>query len=169
MMMKKLAGVIILTGFALNASAAQGLTNMRVSATVLSACNLSALPLLFEDYNPLSPDPLQTDTLLSVRCTNQMPYTIRMDAGTNNSAGGTYDYNHQAMTGTTHKQKLFYNIYTNPTYTTLWGDGATNGSVLVSGVGTGTVTTIPVYGRILAEQKITDDVYEDTVTITIMY
>ncbi|HSG58532.1 MAG TPA: spore coat protein U domain-containing protein [Woeseiaceae bacterium] len=66
---------------------------------------------------------------------------------------------------------LPYNLYTDSTFTTIWGDGTgTTGTVSLSGIGMSIVNTTNVFGRIqLADaQAAVGGIYTDTVLVTIL-
>ena len=60
-----------------------------------------------------------------------------------------------------------YELFSDPAHTTNWGD--TVGTDTVSGVGTGAVEVVNVYGRIPAAQNPAVGGYADTITATITF
>lgn len=82
-----LAGLLIF-GMALPdaAQAAQTTTTFPVTATVLTACAVTANPLSFGNYDPTSATPLDATTTLSVLCTVGTSFTVGLNAGTSSGA-----------------------------------------------------------------------------------
>ena len=66
---------------------------------------------------------------------------------------------------------LVYNLYTDNTYGTVWGDGlGGTATVGIAGTGIGNIGTTTVFGRIplAAAQAAITGVYTDTVLVTIL-
>jgi spore coat protein U-like protein len=61
---------------------------------------------------------------------------------------------------------LFYNLFTDASHLTIWGDGSP-GTSLVSFSGTSGSRT--VYGRIPAGQNVPVGTYGDTITVTLTF
>jgi spore coat protein U-like protein len=133
-----------------------------------AACSVSATDLAFGPYDVHQGTPTDGAGSVSVNCTFLiavlLSYEIRLSTGqsgtygTRTMQGGTYD--------------LDYNLYTDSTRTTVWGDG---------GGGTGTISyaaliallvhnaSYTVYGRIPALQNVAAGSYSDTITVTLEY
>lgn len=65
-----------------------------------------------------------------------------------------------------------YNLYTDSTRTTLWGDGSAGTSYVSDGYLLGLLTVsrnYPVYGRVPAGQNLPAGVYSDVVVVTVDY
>ena len=133
-----------------------------VTATVLSACSVTAADLLFGNYSASAATPDDVSSALSITCTSGLPYTVALD-------GGTTAANVAARTmtdGASHSLKYF--LYTNTGRTTLWGD-ATAGTATVAGTGSGSAQGLTVYGRVNAGQYVVGGSCSDKVTVTINY
>ena len=66
---------------------------------------------------------------------------------------------------------LNYNLYTNASYNSVWGDG-TSGTATISDsyvLSLLTSKTYPIYGQIPASQNVPAGTYGDTITVTISY
>ena len=61
-----------------------------------------------------------------------------------------------------------YSLYTSGTYATIWGDG-TSGTSTHPHSGTGSTTTLTIYGRVPSQTTPTAATYSDTITITVTY
>ena len=65
-----------------------------------------------------------------------------------------------------------YNLYTDNTFGTIWGDGTgTTSTVAIAGTGMANVGNTTVYGRIplAAAQAATTGIYTDTVLVTVVF
>ncbi len=147
------------------AFAASATGNLTVSATVVSACSVSAATLNFGSaIDPTSASlPLDTSTTMTVMCTATTPYSIALNAGAN--AGGASNFSSRAIKNGSHT--LGYQLYLDPTRTTVWGDGTA--SSLLPGVGIGSNQTLTLYGRLPSLSGAVPGTYTDTVTVTISY
>jgi len=130
-----------------------------VSAMVGASCIVGSTPLLFGNY---SGGAVSQTAAATVLCTNGTPYTIGLDNGTGSGATVVT----RLMTGP-NNQTLSYGVYSDAAHTTAWGSSA--GTNTVTGSGTGTVQTIPVYGQISPSQSPTPGNYTDTITVTLTY
>lgn len=145
--------------------AATATGTLAVTATVGAACTVGVgsnlLP--FGTYTPGVT--LDVNGLLSVQCTSTVPYTIALDQG----AGAGATINTRILTNPSPAGTLQYTVYTDPSRTTVWGNGTTGSTV--SGVGTGSSDPKTVPGRIFAAQSgtITPGNYTDTVNITVNF
>ncbi len=157
-----LRSIAILAGvLPLAAPAATATGSLAVSATVLDVCTVSALPIAFGNFSP-SGSATDATTTITVLCTLNTPYTIRLDDGANGSAVTARKMKIAAGTDT-----LDYALYSDASRTQNWGE--TDGTDSVAGTGTGLSASHTVYGRISASQYVPAGVYTDTVTITVNY
>lgn len=154
----------VLLAFAGTAGAVTKTANFTVSATVAKNCVISANPLnlgTFDGTNDLT----QTTTI-AVRCTNGTGYTVNLSKG----ASAVYTARTLSAGG---GNTLSYNLYTDATYGTIWGDG-TAGTGQKTGTGTGfaSATTLTVAGRLLAADNtgnVDVGTYTDTIVASIIY
>jgi spore coat protein U-like protein len=65
------------------------------------------------------------------------------------------------MLGTASRQTLAYNLYTDASYSRIWGDG-TSSTHVQTGIG-----EFIVYGRIPAQQNVKAGLYTDMVTVLV--
>jgi spore coat protein U-like protein len=143
-------------------SAATDTDTFNVTATVIAACAMTAGDHDFGNYEAVSGSPLDSTSTISVTCTSGSAYSIALNAGT--TVGGTIAT--RLMTDSVNT--LEYNLYTNGTYATIWGDG-TSGSVEVSGTGSGSLQQLTVFGRMPGSQAAPVGSYSDVITATITY
>jgi len=145
------------------AVAATQTATIAVTANVVVACTINANPLAFGTYNGAA---LAVQTTVTVNCTKGGGYTVGLNQGT--TTGGLDTARKMTgLTGTAVGTTLNYNLYSNATLTTNWGNTLATGWIL--GTGTGAVQTLTVYGQMAAGQALTVGTYGDTVTATITY
>jgi len=122
-----------------------------------ATCTVSASGLDFGSYDPFSNQSLDGATTISVACDVGATYSIALSPG----AGS---YGARAMTNGSYQ--LLYNLYTDATLATVWGD-ATGATATVGGAGT--VANHTVYGRIPARQNAYVGLYSDTIVVTLTF
>lgn len=129
-------------------------------------CTVSASGVAFGNYDPLANANADGTGSVSVTCigSGTVTYTISASMGS-----GTY----QARKLVSGSHTLDYNVYTDSTRTTIWGDES-SGTGLISDSVTatpgGATKTSTVYGRIFSGQKTASvGSYSDTLIVTISY
>lgn len=134
------------------------------------SCSVSTTPVAFGSHNPLGG---ATDSTGSVRvnCGGLagllIPYRIDL------STGGGASYSARRMSSGANT--LAYNLYSDPTRSTVWGNGiggsaSVNAAVLLDVLGLSPLQTHTVYGRIPSGQtSAVPGSYADTITVTITY
>ena len=136
-------------------------------------CSVSATPVAFGTYSPVSPTPLDGQGSVIVDCNgngNQASVSIKLDAG----LWGTYASRAMAQGA----DRLFYNLYTDPGRNTVFANGTTvsctTGVTNLPCVGSDPSgntlrATRPIYGRMPTGQDVASGNYSDTVTVTITF
>lgn len=138
-------------------------TTFNVTANVLSTCStVTANALDFNDYDPLTGADKDATTTIDVTCTNGTPFTVKLNGG------NTGTITQRKLKEDAGSDELNYNLYTDASRTTLWGDGSTGQTV--TGTGTGTAVQETVYGRISGGQNDKSvGSYSDVITVTVDY
>lgn len=143
-----------------SANAATAFTTFQVTANVPPLCIITAPgPLAFGAYDPLNPIPNDATTVITINCTPGTVYTVGLDVGANATR-------RMADSG----NFLDYEIYLDPTHTTVWNDiggSNVNGGTFAAGA----PVPYTAYGRIPALQStvVTGTTYVDTVRATVSY
>lgn len=145
----------------LHAQGQTATTTFKVTARVQAVCAVTASDLAFGSYTSSSGTPLQGTTLLRATCTPNSSYNIGLNAGT--STGATVNQR-KMVSGS---NLLNYQLYSNVTRTTIWGN--TPGTDTVSGVGTGLAVDHTVYGSVPASQVVPAGDYQDVITVTVSF
>ena len=130
-----------------------GVTAQHASAV----CVLNVQGVIFGSYDVFSITNLASTGNIDVICTPSSAYSITLNAGT-----GSY----ASRIMSSGANQLNYNLYTDATYTSVWGDG-TGGSSVVNG--NALTANHTVYGRIPARQNVPVGNYADTITVTITF
>jgi len=121
------------------------------------SCTVSTSGIAFGSYDPFLPQHVASVATISVTCEEITSYSIALSSG-----GGTYEQ--RVMNNGLHQ--LLYNLYTDATLNTVWGDGAGH-SATVSDTQLTAMHT--VYGLIPARQNAHVGDYSDTIVITVTY
>ena len=137
----------------------------------LCSCGVTTTNVAFGTYSPLAFGNTDSTGSVKVSCGGVVglliPFNIAISAGSSASYA-----NRQMKSGS---NTLAYNLYTDASYTTVWGDGSAATQIINAGVtldlaGLSPVQTFYVYGRIPGRQITTvPGVYSDTINVTLTY
>lgn len=134
------------------------------------SCSVSATPINFGNYNPVSGAAVTASGNVAVTCSAllvglNVSYVIALNAGLNGN------FTARLMKAGV-SSFLPYNIYTTSAMTTVWGDG-TGGSSTVSDAYLLSLLSVtrnyPTWGRIPGSQVAPLGNYSDTITVTVTY
>lgn len=126
-------------------------------ATAFAQCTVSAVGVNFGSYDPFSDQHLDGTGRVVVACAPPAGYAISLGAGRGS-------YLARSMASGSHV--LAYNLYTDATRTTVWGDGSASTAVIQASGSSGTHT---IYGRIAGRQNVYAGLYADTVTVIVNF
>jgi spore coat protein U-like protein len=135
-----------------------------VPATARAACTISVTSVSFGSYDVYTSSPDDSTGTVTYRCgASNNNITVTLSSG----AAGTFSLR-------TMKQgvsdQLSYNLYTDATRTTIWGDGTAGTSFYsASNPPKNQDVVLTVYGRIPAQQDARIGAYTDTVVATIQF
>jgi spore coat protein U-like protein len=135
-------------------------------------CLVSANPVNFGTYNPLSGSARDSTGRVSVSCTNSPPGgTVNMTYRVRLSAGSAASFAPRQLGSGPYR--LNYNLYSNNGRTNVWGDG-TSGTATVTGsfnlqVNRTRSRNHTVYGRIPALQDPAAGSYTDNIVVTLEF
>jgi spore coat protein U-like protein len=134
------------------------------SAHALGGCSVGTAGVAFGTYDATLPLPTTATGAISVTCdTPLQTVIIALSAGNS----GTF-VERSLRSG---PQQLGYNLYTAPTYATVFGDGSPGTATLTlvtAGLGQPLVPAL-VYGRMPAGQNVGTGSYSDTITVTVTF
>lgn len=142
----------------LSSLAADETDTFDVTATVASACSVSATDLAFGTYDSV----LGTNGTSSItsNCTLATSYTLALDFG------GAADVNSRVMDGP-NSETLSYQLTQDVAGLIPWGTVADGDEVSLVGTGLDVVTT--VFGQIASGQNVEAGSYTDTITVTLTF
>jgi spore coat protein U-like protein len=124
---------------------------------VHAACTVNVTGVAFGMYDPFaSSDSLSTGTL-DVRCSPAATYTLKL-------SGGAGSFTSRKMTNG--PSQLLYNLYTDASRVTIWGDGTAGTSTVQDHSNKKTYT---VYGRVPARQNPKVGAHSDTLVVTVEF
>lgn len=169
--MKKMAVVTALGLAGAWSMAAQGATataNLTPSATVSNNCTITGGSLSFGAYDPVSANSstaLDGSGTLSVTCTKSASTTVTLGQGSNaeTTSTDTAPLRRLKDAGTNY---LTYKLYSDSGRTTQWTNVTAGG---LAHTGTGTATSLTVYGSVAGGQNVPAASYSDTVVATITF
>lgn len=138
---------------------------LAVSATVPKVCKIdSVADMLFGNVSTLVDNDISADILF--RCSKSSTTTVQLNGG-----GGPSILAREMSSGPTNK--LNYQLYTDNTYSAIWGDGSNGFAVAVTGDGMGAPAqkTLPIFGRVTKDEAAVaaEGGYTDSVTVTILF
>lgn len=154
--------VFAVFAFAQPAAAQPATADFPISATISSACSLSATGIDFGEVGTAGATTSQTDGTgsITVTCTTGGAYSIALDDGLHNVAA-----QRNAQSGS---NLLAYDLYKDAARGTVW----TGAAAPVTGTGDSSAQVVPVYGRIAAGLPFAlsnGTPYTDTVLVTLTY
>ncbi len=132
-----------------------------VQATAVNNCTVSASALHFGSGSTLN-NAVRSTASLSVQCVNNNGYQIALNGGLVTANPGA-----RRMKRSGGSQLLAYELSATLDGP-IWGDGS-GGTTMVSGVGSGEVVALPVYGRVPVQGAPVPGDYADTVTATVYF
>jgi spore coat protein U-like protein len=145
----------------LNLPHADSVPTFNVSATVATACNVSASTLNFGSVGQLSSN-VDATTTVSATCSNTTPYTVSLSLGS--GSGVTLPTARKMTNG---GNTVTYGLYQNSARTTAWGDVI--GTNTEAGTGTGLSQSYTVYGRVPSQTTPAPATYTDSIVTTVTY
>jgi spore coat protein U-like protein len=168
---KLFAAIIGMLSLSTQAFAGSATANMVVSATVVNNCSITAAPLSFGNYDPISANASSGSDLtgsadLTVACTVGDSYTINLDQGANPGTGSTDAAPaRQLVNGS---NAMAYQLYQDSGRSTVWGNtsGTSPSSATASSNAPFAVT---VYGTVPKGQSLPAGTYTDTVLATVNF
>ena len=161
-----LASRVVLAALLCSAGAAHGLC-----LPAACTCSVVTTSVAFGAYNPLAFGNTDSTGSVKVSCGGVagllIPFNIALSAGSSASYAGR-----RLRSG---GNSLGYNLYTDASYATVWGDGSSatqlqSSSVILDVLGLAPAQTFVVYGRIPGRQTTAvPGSYSDTISVTLTY
>jgi len=167
--MKKVLFGVLALGVVFFAAPAFAATtaDVAISATVVSSCSITALPVAFGNYDALSATPTDATGSVDVTCSVGSLPKIWLGQGLNAGSGSTAAVPVRRMkNGTTNF--LSYQLYQEALRTNVWGATDASSPAALPALGI-TAVTSTIYGRIPINQTSTTGAYADTVVATVNF
>lgn len=145
-----------------------GLLLLGAGTSLATQCDITVTPVNFGFYDPLSPVPLDTTGTINVTCQTpaQLPQTVALQL----TAGSSGSFAQRSMTPASGgPYRLYYNLYSAPSMSTVIGDGSGGSSTLTNTVHRTAPWNITLYGRMPQQQQVPAGVFTDTLTATILW
>lgn len=135
------------------------------------SCTAATTGVAFGSYNPLAFGSTDSTGTVRVSCGGVVGLLIPFNIALSPGSSASYSGRRLRSGGNT----LAYNLYTDATYTTVWGDGSSATQLVSSGVtldllGLAPAQVFSVYGRIPGRQTTAvPGSYSDTISVTVTY
>lgn len=130
-----------------------------------AACRVATTGIDFGVYDVFVTVPLDSTGTVTVSCDQNPPTDVTVAIGPSASSGG---FRPRAMRNALTPDRLNYNLFTNASMSSVWGDGTSGTStVLLFKVNKNRPQTATIYGRIPPGQNVSVGTYADTLTVTI--
>ncbi len=131
-------------------------------------CDVSATAVNFGGYDVLSPTPNDAVATITVSCNippqnPQAPLAVKISVSPG-SSGSFFPRRVPPLGGGAGRA---YNLFTGPTFSTVWGDGTGGSATQTNFVTRATPWTATIYGRIPPRQNVSAGSYGDALTVTI--
>lgn len=131
--------------------------------SALAGCFVSASAISFGGYDVFDPVPRDSTFTVRLSCQESTARDVNVAVGPSATSGSIPSRQMGSGSG----DRLIYNLFSDPSRTTLWGDGTAAPSVVVRGVSRSTPQNVLVYGRVPAGQDVRVGTYVDTITVTV--
>lgn len=130
-------------------------------------CNITATPLNFGIYDTLDPVPVTSTATLSIACKNPSKIAVMVTVQLSSGNSGNFT---QRNLASTNGDLLLYNVYTDATLSTIFGDDSSGSSGSPSRmVDKFTPWDITLYAQLIPLQNVPVGLYSDTLTATILW
>jgi len=129
------------------------------------SCEVSATGLAFGTYSVGSAAPLDSSSTIRVTCKgigNTRTVHVSIGPGETGTVG-------QRILAATPFDRLEYQIYTDASRRTPFGDGSLGTMLLTLGVRNNRTEVVTVFGRVFARQDVEPGLYRDSLRVTVAF
>ncbi len=127
-----------------------------------AVCSVSTTPLSFGVYDVFAAAPTLSTGSVVITCNRNERTTISISAS---SVSGIFQPRHMRLSS----DVMNYNIFTDATLATVWGDGTAGTATVGVNPKANTPLSVPLHGSIPALQNLSAGTYADTLTVTIVW
>ena len=131
-------------------------------ASRAAECNFTAGDINFGTYDLLASQPTVTSGSITITCNPAKPRLVTVSLSTGQS--GTFT-SRQMSAGVS--DRLLYNIFTDSSFTTVFGDGNGGSRRLINTLDKNVPWVISYYGRIPTGQDVSAGYYSDRLVLTV--
>ena len=124
-------------------------------------CNVFVGAISFGSHPDAARSPLQGSGAVRVHCTGSIPFRVLLGPSAHNSG-----FSPRVMVNSSGAGTLAYNLFLDPSFTQIWGDGFGDTYTFV-GSGNGTEVFIPVFGQIFGGQLVPPGIYSNSIMISV--
>ncbi|MHB1123117.1 MAG: Csu type fimbrial protein [Ramlibacter sp.] len=129
-----------------------------------AGCSVSAGSMDFGGYDVFDPQPRNSMLALTVSCQDAATRDLLVSIGPSANSGGIVV---RQMRRTGGADRLAYNLFSDPSHSSVWGDGTSAHPVHLQGVTRNSPQQLVVYGQIAAGQDVGIGTYSDAITVTV--
>lgn len=131
-----------------------------------AACTVSTTSINFGNYDEGLTLPNDSTGTITVTCDEASPPNVTITISHSPNSGV---FNPRRMKHFTIAEFLNYNLFTDASRTSIWGNGTQGTSTIIRKVTKGKSAIVTVYGRIPASQNVSAGQYSDNLTATIIW
>jgi spore coat protein U-like protein len=128
-----------------------------------AACQVDTAGVVFSPYDDTALAPTDTVSTVTVSCDEIPPPVVDISIGPSPNSGS---FSPRSMRGPW-GDLLTYNLYTDATYSSIWGDGTNSTSVVTARVQRKKPVALNIYGRIPPQQSVSAGNYNDALVVTL--
>ena len=129
-------------------------------------CNITTTSINFGPYDVFLSTSTDSTGTISVTCGSPPPPHVTITIGSSPNSGGFIPRKLKSTSGT---DFLNYNLFTDSSMVSVWGDGTSGTSTVPKVVTPGRPGIATVYGKIPAKQNVSSGTYSETLTVTVIW
>lgn len=134
------------------------------SSVDAAKCSFTAANINFGTYNIIQTSPNTTTGTIHVSCNPAKPVPVTIALSTGSSGNYAQRELSPSLAGV---DRLRYNIFTDASYSTIFGNGTGGSQILLNAVSRTAPWNVTYYGRIPAGQDVSADLYTDILTMSV--
>lgn len=131
-----------------------------------AACTVSTTALNFGIYDVFGTIPVDSTGTITVPCDESPPPTVTIAVGPSPNSRGFFP---RQMKHLQQPDFLAYNLFTDASRSTVWGDGTQGTSVVSDKVHENRPWVVTIHGRIPSGQDVSAGPYREVITVTIAW
>jgi len=134
------------------------------SSVDAAKCSFTAANINFGTYNIIQTSHNTTTGTIHVSCNPAKPVPVTITLSTGSSGNYAQRELSPSLAGV---DRLRYNIFTDASYSTIFGNGTGGSQILLNAVSRTAPWNVTYYGRIPAGQDVSADLYTDILTMSV--